>query len=199
MSNLYVRPGVIEGFCGPMASGKSSALLKRVDPLRWMNGRYSFIGFKPDTDDRPVDCRSSENFINWIKVPFDNPMIVFDYLNSKHNLVAFDEAQFFGKSIVDVVLELQRDMKNVVFAGLDSDFRGEPFGHMKELMFYANELTKLHAICPKCGDNAYYTQRLVNGEPAHYKSKIKLIEGSQDQITYEPRCFLHHEVPGKKI
>ena len=197
MSNLSVRYGVIEGFVGPMASGKSSELLKRVDPLRWIPGK-SYIGFKPETDERETHCRSTENFIDWISIPSHNPEKIFDYVTQAHDLVAIDESQFFEKGIVKTVLGLQKLMKNVVFAGLDSDFRGEPFGSMKELMFYSNELKKLHAICNQCGDFAYYTQRLIEGKPANYESPIVSIEGKGKKEKYEPRCFKHHEVPGKK-
>lgn len=197
MSNMFVRYGVIEGFCGPMASGKSRELLKRVDPLRWIPGK-SFIGFKPETDNREKHCRSSENFIDWIYVPASRPEEIFNYVNKSHDLVAIDEAQFFEKGIVKTVLNLQEKMKNVVFAGLDSDFRGEPFGSMKELMFYSNELTKLHAICNKCGEPAYYTQRLIEGKPAPYDAPTISIEGNQKKESYESRCFKHHNVPGKK-
>lgn len=197
MSNRFVRHGVIEGFVGPMASGKSSALLKRVDPLRWIKGK-DFIGFKPETDNRNKHCRCTENFINWIYIPADKPEKIFDHINQTHDLIAIDEAQFFNKKIVNVIQKLQKLMKNVIFAGLDSDFRGEPFGSMKELMFYSNELTKLHAICNECGEPAYYTQRLINKKPAPYNSPIVSIEGNKSPETYESRCFKHHIVPGKK-
>jgi len=197
MSNLFVRYGVIEGFVGPMFSGKTEALLKRADPLRWIPGK-NYIGFKPETDNREVHSRSSENFIDWKYLPSDNPKKLFEYVNQSHDLIVIDEIQFFDKGIVKTVLELQNQMKNIAFAGLDSDFRGKPFGAMKDLMFYANELTKLHAICPSCGDKAYYTQRLIDGFPAHYDEPIVSIEGKNKKELYEPRCFKHHEVPGKK-
>lgn len=194
MTNLFVRYGVIEGICGPMASGKSSALLKRVDPLRWIPGK-NFIGFKPETDEREKHCRCTENFIDWIYIPANKPEKIFEYVNRTHDLIAIDEIQFFNKKIVGVILKLQKLMKNVVFAGLDSDFRGEPFGAMKELMFHSNELTKLHAICNHCGEPAYYTQRLIDGNPAHYNSPIVSIEGKGKKESYESRCFKHHIIP----
>ena len=197
MSSIFVRPGVIEGFCGPMASGKSSAVLKRVDPLRWIAGK-NFIGFKPQTDNREKHCRDTENFIEWIMIPTNKPEEIFKYINQSHDLIAIDEIQFFDKKIVDVILKLQKLMKNVVFGGLDSDFRGEPFGPMKELMFHSNQLLKLNAICNHCGEPAYYTQRLIEGIPAPYNAPIVSIEGRGKKETYEPRCFKHHSVPGKK-
>lgn len=195
MGSQFIHPGVIEGFGGPMASGKSAALLKRVDPLRWIPGA-EYIGFKPGVDNREHHSRSSKNFIDWIYVV--SPGEILDYVKDSHDLVVMDEAQFFDKRVVSVVSELQAQLKNIVFAGLDFDFRGEPFGEMKELMFRSNEFEKLYAICPSCGDKAYYTQRLIDGKPAHYDSPIISIEGEKVRERYEPRCFRHHEVPGKK-
>ncbi|MFH0808249.1 MAG: thymidine kinase [archaeon] len=197
MGSQFVRPGVIEGFSGPMASGKSDALLKRVDPLRWIHG-VSYIGFKPKIDVREKGSRYGEDFIDWIYVSEENPWEILDYVGVCHDMVVIDEVQFFGKEIVGVILELQRRMKNVIFAGLDGDFRAQPFGFMRDLMFAANELTKLYSICTVCGDKAYYTQRLIGGEPARYDSPVVSIEGKNVEEKYEPRCFRHHEVPGKK-
>ena len=197
MSELFLRYGVIEGYTGPMASGKSSIILKRVDPLRWMPDA-NYIGFKPDTDSREKQSRSTENFIDWIYIPSNDPKEILKHVKENHDLVVIDEIQFFNEGIVETLLNLQSQMKNIIFAGLDSDFRGEPFGSMKELMFHANKLKKLYAICPSCGDKAYYTQRLIDGEPANYDSPVVSVEGEGERETYEPRCFKHHEVPGKE-
>jgi len=194
MGNQFVKPGVIEGFSGPMASGKSGALLRRVDPLRWVSG-VSYIGFKPGVDTRGIGSRSGEDFIDWIYV--SKASDILDYVKDSHDVVLIDEVQFFDEVIVDVVLKLQGDHKNVVFAGLDYDFRGEPFGSMKELMFRANELMKLYAVC-SCGERAYYTQRLIDGKPASFDSSIVSIEGEGLKESYEPRCFGCHEVPGRR-
>ena len=129
--------------------------------------------------------------MEWIYVKDPEEIIL---LSKNYDLVAIDEIQFFKKNIVDVVLELQKQEKNIVFAGLDLDFRGEPFGPMPKLIAIANEFEKLHSVCTKCGEPAYYTQRLINGKPAHYKSPLISIEGESE---YTARCFVHHEVPGK--
>lgn len=197
MSNIYIRPGVIEGFCGPMMSGKSGLLLKRIDPLRWMNGRFCYICFRPKLDNREINCRSGKEFVKWIKIDEKKPEEILKYVRKEHDLIAIDEIQFFDKKIVKVILELQKNMKNVIFAGLDLTFRGEPFGPMPELISIANEFKKCHAICKKCGEPAYYTQRLIDGIPAHYNSPTVLIELKGKKETYEPRCFKHHEVLGK--
>ena len=197
MSNIYIRPGVIEGYCGPMASGKSSMLLKRVDPLRWMNGRFSFIGFRPMIDNRGSNCRSTTDFVDWIKIDARRPEELLSHVRKEHDLILIDEIQFFDKKIVKVVLELQKRMKNVIFAGLDLDFRGETFGPIPELITIANEFRKCNAICKKCGEPAYYTQRLIDGRPAPYNAPTVSIEGKGKKETYEARCFRHHDVPGK--
>ncbi len=189
--NRFVRPGIIEGFAGPMMSGKTRKLLLRVDPLRWMNGKFSYIGFKPNLDNRKFNCRSFEDFIDWNYVK--NPEEILEP-SKKYDLIAIDEIQFFKKNIVDVVLELQKQNKNIIFSGLDLDFRGKPFGSMPELLTIANEFEKLHSICTRCGDPAYYTQRLINGKPADYNSPVVSIEGDS---VYTARCFRHHEVPGR--
>jgi thymidine kinase len=185
------KPHLIEGFVGPMFSGKTRDLLKRVDPLRYDPRNYSYIGIKPEIDNRDFNCRSVEDFIDWNYVK--NSKGIYE-ISKDFDIIAIDEIQFFDKGIVKILLELQKEGKNVVFAGLDKDFRGECFGSMPELMGIANKLEKLHATCNKCGEPAYYTQRLINGKPAHYKTDLVSIEGESD---YEPRCFQHHEVPGK--
>ncbi len=189
--NRFIRPGIIEGFAGPMMSGKTGRLLKRVDPLRWMHGKFSYIGFRPKIDNRDFRCRSSEDFIKWNYI--SNPEEII-YPSRDYDLIVIDEIQFLAAGIVEVILDLQKMGKNVIFAGLDLDFKGEPFGSMPELITIANEFEKLHSICTECGNPAYYTQRLINGKPAPYNSDIISIEGESE---YEARCFKHHEVPGK--
>ena len=100
--------------------------------------------------------------------------------------------QFFDESIVDVCDTLALQGKRVIVAGLDLDFRGEPFGPMPILMAKAESVRKLHAICMVCGGEASRTQRLINGKPAYYEDPIILI-GAEE--TYEARCRGCHEVP----
>jgi len=100
--------------------------------------------------------------------------------------------QFFDAEIVNVVDALADQGVRVILAGLDLDFRAEPFGAMPDLMCLAEDVTKLHAICVECGEPASRTQRLVNGKPANYDDPIILV-GAKD--TYEARCREHHYVP----
>jgi len=107
-------------------------------------------------------------------------------------VVVIDEAQFFDAEVVTVAQELAARGVRVLVAGLDTDFRGEPFGSMPALMSEAEDVAKLHAICMVCGDDASRTQRLVNGSPARYDDPIVIVGASE---LYEARCRLHHEVP----
>jgi len=106
--------------------------------------------------------------------------------------VGIDEAQFFDAGIVDVAVDLARRGVRVLVAGLDMDFRGEPFGCMPEFLAIAERVEKLQAICMVCGEAASRTQRLVNGKPARYSDPIVIVGASE---MYEARCREHHEVP----
>src|SRR5690606_17533709 len=121
-----------------------------------------------------------------------NARAILDCLEPETTVIAIDEAQFFDPAIIDVANELANRGIRVIIAGLDTDFRGEPFGAMPELMCRAEEVTKLHAICVVCGEPASRTQRLVNGQPARYDDPIILVGATE---VYEARCRLHHVVP----
>ena len=107
-------------------------------------------------------------------------------------MVGIDEAQFFDSDIVPIVQSLADRGIRVLIAGLDTDFRGEPFGPMPLLMAAAENVDKLHAICMMCGEAASRTQRLVNGKPAHYNDPVVIVGASE---LYEARCREHHDVP----
>ncbi|MCC6165626.1 MAG: hypothetical protein IT329_00220, partial [Caldilineaceae bacterium] len=109
-------------------------------------------------------------------------------------VVAIDEVQFFDWTIADVCNSLANQGKCVIAAGLDQDFRGEPFGPMPLLLALAERVDKLHAICVVCGSSASRTQRLIDGRPARYDDPIILVGGSE---RYEARCRRCHQVPGK--
>ena len=120
------------------------------------------------------------------------PATFLELANGESTVVAIDEAQFFDDGIVAVAQRLAEDFDiRVIIAGLDMDFRGEPFGAMPRLLSIAEDVTKLQAICVVCGEPASRTQRLVNGRPAAYDDPIILV-GAQE--SYEARCRQHHEV-----
>ncbi len=179
-----------------MKSGKSLALLHRVEKLKYMKGE-KFLVFKPKLDTRDLVLRSRFGSLSHecVFVNEQNPEEILSLISDDISLIAIDEVHFFGSSIVPVILFLLRQKKNVVVAGLDTDFRGEPFGSMPTLLSLADEVHKLNGICdyPDCRSPASRTQRLVNGSPADYHSPIILVGDVNE--GYQCRCLAHHEVP----
>jgi len=200
--NYAIQPGVLEVFCGPMKSGKSFEVLKRVEKLRYMSDA-DFVFFKPKIDvrDEKIKSRFGNLDCECILVDEKNPFEICRHVLPKHKLVVIEEAQFFDFSIVGVINELLNRNINVVVSGLDLDFRGEPFGVMKNILSLANEVTKLTGICDVKGCNklATRTQRLVNGAPASYDEPIISIEGKNKKEIYECRCRKHHVVPWRDM
>ena len=195
--SMYVmnKMGWVEVICGSMFSGKSEELIRRVRQATY--GNLSVRVFKPAIDDRfSNDSVVSHNGSATIAYPIKAAMEILEHLEAKEDLdiVAIDEAQFFDKKIVAVVNELANQGIRVILAGLDTDFRGEPFGSMPELMTLSEAVTKLNAICPICSSPASRTQRLIDGKPASYDDPIILVGASE---SYEPRCRHHHEVPNR--
>ncbi len=185
--------GWIEVVCGSMFSGKTEELIRRVRRARI--ARQTVQVFKPLIDTRyQVEKVSSHDGINWEALPISNAREIFNSLQPDTNVVAVDEAQFFDWELSDVCRELANRGLRVIVAGLDMDFRGEPFGPMPLLMAEAEEVTKLQAICVVCGGPASRTQRLIDNKPAGYDQPVILVGGSE---SYEARCRKCHEVPGK--
>ncbi|MBL8147350.1 MAG: thymidine kinase [Anaerolineae bacterium] len=184
--------GRVEVICGSMFCGKTEELIRRV--RRAMIARQKVQVFKPSIDDRfGVERVTSHTGQTVEAQPVQSPSEIYDLLAADTTVVAFDEAQFFPADIAAVVETLAQHGIRVIVAGLDMDFRGAPFGVMPELMSRAEEVTKLHAICVVCGEDASRTQRIVNGEPARYSDPIILVGASE---RYEARCRTHHVVPG---
>ncbi len=113
-------------------------------------------------------------------------------LQPETTVVGIDEAQFFDRDILEVVQGLADSGLRAIVAGLDTDFRGEPFGPMPDLMALAEVVDKLHAICMVCGELASRTQRLIDGRPARFDDPIVVVGAAE---LYEARCRRHHEVP----
>lgn len=192
---MYVmkQSGWLEVICGSMFSGKSEELIRRV--RRATYGNLSVRVFKPAIDNR-FDEKSvvSHDGTSTIARPVTCSDDILDHIDGHLDLIGIDEVQFFDDKIVDVVDELANQGMRVIVAGLDNDFRGEPFGPMPKLMALGESVTKLNAICPICGSPASRTQRLIDGKPASYDDPTILVGASE---SYEPRCRHHHEVPGK--
>ncbi len=183
--------GSIEVVCGSMFSGKTDELIRRL--VRATIARQKVQVFKPAIDLRyAVEKVTSHAGSNYDAIPVEKAADIRTKLNKNTTVVGIDEAQFMDAEIVVVAQELASRGIRVLVAGLDTDFRGEPFGFMPALMSNAEKVDKLHAICMVCGDDASRTQRLVNGKPARYDDPVVIVGASE---LYEARCRLHHEVP----
>lgn len=188
---VSMQGGWAEVICGSMFSGKSEELIRRVRRARF--AKQSIAVFKPAIDDRYSETAVvSHNGNEIVALPVARAADIWRHIDDEVDVVGIDEAQFFDEGIVDTVAELANHGYRVIIAGLDQDFRGEPFGPMPKLMAMAELVTKLQAVCAVCGSPASRTQRLIDGKPAHYDDPVILV-GAEE--AYEPRCRLHHEVP----
>ncbi|WP_035020148.1 thymidine kinase [Anoxybacillus flavithermus] len=190
---MYVmkQSGWIEVICGSMFSGKSEELIRRVRRAQFAKQEVKV--FKPAIDNRySEEAVVSHNGTSVIAIPVSCASDIRKHITTHTDVVAIDEVQFFDEHVVDVVQQLADEGYRVIVAGLDQDFRGEPFGPVPTLMSIAESVTKLQAVCTVCGSPASRTQRLINGRPASYYDPVILIGASE---SYEPRCRHHHEVP----
>lgn len=185
--------GWIELICGSMFSGKSEELIRRVK--RAEIARQKVQVFKPVIDNRYGMMQvSSHSGAHVDAMPVATAAEILAQANPYADVVAIDEVQFFDAAICEVCNELADQGKRVILAGLDMDFRGEPFGPMPTLLAMAEEVSKLHAICMECGAPATRTQRLIDGRPADYHDPLIVIGASEG---YQARCRKCHVVPGK--
>ncbi|MFN8469435.1 MAG: thymidine kinase [Caldilineaceae bacterium] len=186
--------GWIELVCGSMFSGKTEELLRRV--RRAEIARKKVQLFKPTIDNRYglVRVASHDGIAREDAIVVCSAEDILRRLEVDTEVVAVDEVQFFDETIADVCDHLADRGLRVIVAGLDQDFRGEPFGPMPLLLARAERVDKLHAICVACGASASRTQRLIDGRPARYDDPVILVGGSE---SYEARCRNCHEVPGK--
>ncbi|WP_182200762.1 thymidine kinase [Paraliobacillus salinarum] len=192
---MYVmkQSGWVELICGSMFSGKSEELIRRV--RRATYGNLTVRVFKPAIDNRYADeSVVSHNGNSILARPVTCANDIIEQMDDDIDVVGIDEIQFFDEDIIEIVDELANHGHRVIVAGLDTDFRGEPFGPMPKLMALSESISKLNAICPICASPASRTQRLIDGEPASYNDPIILVGASE---SYEPRCRHHHEVPNK--
>jgi len=186
--------GSIEVVTGSMFSGKTDELIRRL--RRAVIARQKIQTFKPVIDDRYNATKvTSHSGADFEALPITCSADILKHLKADTTVIAIDEAQFFDDGLIEVAQSLADRGLRVIVAGLDSDFRGEPFGPMPILLALAENVTKLHAICMKCGGEATRTQRLVNGKPASYYDPIVIVGASE---MYEARCRQHHEVPRTK-
>jgi thymidine kinase len=183
--------GVVEVICGSMFSGKTDELIRRL--RRATIARQKVQVFKPVIDNRyAVQKVTSHAGSDYAAQPIQYAAELLKKLDVDTTVVAIDEAQFFDHELVNIVEGLADKGIRVLVAGLDTDFRGEPFGCIPVLMAKAERVDKLQAICMVCGEPASRTQRLVNGQPAHYHDPVVIVGASE---MYEARCRFHHIVP----
>ncbi|MED3930482.1 thymidine kinase [Priestia megaterium] len=193
---MYVmkQSGWIEVICGSMFSGKSEELIRRVRRTQFAKQKAQV--FKPAIDNRySEEAVVSHNGTSVMAYSISASRDILKRVNEETDVVAIDEVQFFDTDILEIVQSLADQGFRVIVAGLDQDFKGEPFGQMPQLMAIAESVTKLQAVCASCGSPASRTQRLINGEPASYDDPIILVGASE---SYEPRCRHCHVVQKSK-
>ena len=183
--------GSIEVITGSMFCGKTDELIRRL--RRAIIARQKVQVFKPAIDNRfALEKVTSHAGSEYSAQPVQHASAILAQLEPATTVVGIDEAQFFDADLIPLSQKLADRGVRVIIAGLDTDFRGEPFGPIPVLMAKADVVDKLHAICMVCGDLACRTQRLVDGKPARYHDPVVIVGASE---MYEARCRAHHEVP----
>ena len=191
MPDSQPKRGWIEVICGSMFSGKTEEMIRRVRRARIAKQKVQV--FKPAIDTRySIEKVTSHNGVGHEAIPATTSAEILDSVEPDTDVVGIDEVQFFDMDVIAVAQQLAERGLRVIVAGLDMDFRGEPFGPMPQLMAEAEHVDKLHAICVVCGADASRTQRLIDGRPANYDDRIILVGGGE---SYEARCRQCHQVP----
>lgn len=187
------REGWIEAICGCMFAGKTEELIRRINVLSYAKKKILII--KPNIDNRYSDTEVVSHAGE--KVPcvvVKKAADILSHVSPQTDVVAIDEVQFFDDDVIDVCEYLADAGIRVMVAGLDTDFRNEPFGCMPSLLTRAEFVTKLTAVCARCGAPATRTQRIINGRPASFNDPVILVGAKE---AYEPRCRHCHEVANK--
>jgi len=183
--------GWIELICGSMFSGKSEEMIRRL--RRAEIAKQKVQVFKPKLDARyEAEKVSSHSGHHFRATVVEDAAEIEALIEEDVDVIGIDEVQFFDWKIAELCERLADAGHRVILAGLDMDFRGEPFGPMPLLMAQAEVVNKLQAICMVCGAPASRTQRLIDGRPANYDDPVIMVGASE---VYEARCRRHHEVP----
>lgn len=176
-------PGFIEVVCGSMFSGKTEELMRRIKRAQY--GRQKVQVFKPKIDNRYSEDHVQSHDANRIlSIPVANAKEILERVEDNTRVVGIDEVQFFDDSVIDVCNKLAYRGIRVICAGLDMDFRGQPFGPMPKLLAVAESVTKLQAVCVSCGMPASRSQRVVGDQSV-------VAVGAKEM--YEARCRFCHE------
>ncbi len=184
--------GWIEVISGVMFSGKSEELIRRIRRALIARKRVQVFKSRLDARYAGINAVSSHDGRNVEAIPIDTAAQIAQRLDPTAQVIGIDEAQFLDVGILPLVTTLAESGRRVIVAGTDTDFRGEPFGAMPQLMAIAESVDKLHAICVLCGGPATRNQRLIDGKPAPYESP-QIMVGAADR--YEARCRMCHSVP----
>jgi thymidine kinase len=175
--NIPSRLGWIEVICGSMFSGKTEELIRRLNRAKIARQKVEI--FKPEIDKRyDVQQVVSHDAHSIMSTPVQSASQILLFVHDVH-VVGIDEAQFFDDELISVCNRLANDGLRVIVAGLDMDYLGKPFGPVPSLMATAEYVTKVHAICMKCGDLAHYSHRIVDNDQL-------ILMG--EKVTYEPLC-----------
>ncbi|MDE5715875.1 MAG: thymidine kinase [Anaeroplasmataceae bacterium] len=184
------KPGWIEVICGPMFAGKTEELIRRVVRMDFAKKKY--LIFKPTIDNRYSFCEVVSHSKRSAKaINISASKEIFDHIHEEIEAVIIDEVQFFDDDIIEICRNLANQGLRVICAGLDCDFRGNPFPVVANLLAMAESIHKLTAICVCCGMEATKTQRIINGKPAKYNDPTILVG---EKESYEPRCRKCHVV-----
>jgi len=177
MALITKNSGWIEVICGPMFSGKTEELIRRL--IRAQIAKQLVTIFKPSLDDRySEDYIVSHNKRKIKSISIKNIEDINEYVKDS-DVIGIDEAQFFDDKIIDICKNLAKDGKRVVIAGLEKDYKAIPFGPMPQLLVDAEYVTKVNAICMQCGDPANFSQRITD-------EVNQVVIGEIDK--YEARC-----------
>ena len=186
-----LRTGSLTVISGSMFSGKTEELIRLSRRALYARRRVQVFKHALETRSEHDEIRS-HNGVPHEAVPVGSSAELLERVDPTTDVVAIEEAQFFDAGIVEASRQLADAGYEVIAAGLDMDFRGEPFGPMPELLAEADEVVKLRAICARCGRDAARSQRLIDGRPAPASAPIILV-GAEE--SYEARCRHCHEVP----
>ena len=189
---VYGKPssGWIEVVCGSMFCGKTEELIRRV--RRAQIARQKIQVFKHSLDARYAEREvASHNGMQLEATPVENTAQLRSMIEPDSTVIAVDEGQFFDDGLEALCEDLADEGMRVIVAGLDMDFRGEPFGPIPQLLARAERVDKLQAICVVCGGPASHTQRLIDGEPAAYDDPVIMVGANE---VYQARCRGCHKV-----
>ncbi|HAV19971.1 MAG TPA: thymidine kinase [Firmicutes bacterium] len=188
---LVNKLGWIEVICGPMFSGKSEELIRRVKRLEY--AKKEVIVFKPLLDNRYATDAVVSHSKLWTKsINIETSSDILKHVKNSTFAIAVDEVQFLDDKIIEIAQHLANSGIRVILAGLDTDFRGEPFLTMARLLTIGEYVQKLAAICVVCGAPATRTQRIIEGKPAYFEDPIIKVGAAE---SYEARCRHCHDVP----